>query len=87
MEIVYLLVPVTLILVAAGIAVFSWAVKSGQYDDLEGPAHRILYDDDQYMIPDDAKTDRQKSAELRKERRSSCPADEKKAGSTGNDGN
>ncbi|WP_148863078.1 cbb3-type cytochrome oxidase assembly protein CcoS [Marinobacter fonticola] len=59
MEIVYLLVPVTLILVALGIAIFSWAVKNGQYDDLEGPAHRILYDDDQDMIPDDAKTEQQ----------------------------
>lgn len=86
MEIVYLLVPVTLILVAVGIAVFSWAVKSGQYDDLEGPAHRILYDDDQDMIPDDAKTERQKSEETLKERHSTHPTDDKKAGSTGNDG-
>ncbi|BES71072.1 cbb3-type cytochrome oxidase assembly protein CcoS [Marinobacter nanhaiticus D15-8W] len=86
MEIVYLLVPITLILVAVGVAVFSWAVKSGQYDDLEGPAHRILYDDDQDMIPDDAKTERQKSEELKKEDRSTRPTDEKKAGSTGNDG-
>ncbi|MGP4842670.1 cbb3-type cytochrome oxidase assembly protein CcoS [Marinobacter sp. 1Y8] len=62
MEIVYLLVPVTLILVAIGVVVFSWAVKSGQYDDLEGPAHRILYDDDRDMIPDDAKTEAQKKA-------------------------
>ncbi|WP_375177322.1 cbb3-type cytochrome oxidase assembly protein CcoS [Marinobacter mobilis] len=55
MEIVLILIPVTLILVALGIFLFSWAVKNGQYDDLEGPAHRILYDDDQDMIPDDAR--------------------------------
>tara|TARA_R100001460_G_scaffold24112_9_gene48512 strand:- start:49 stop:300 length:252 start_codon:yes stop_codon:yes gene_type:complete len=61
-EIVYLLVPVTLILVTIGVVVFSWAVKSGQYDDLEGPAHRILYDDDRDMIPEDAKTEAQKKA-------------------------
>lgn len=60
MEIVYFLVPLTLLLVAVGVAIFSWAVKSGQYDDLEGPAHRILYDDDADMIPDDAKTEQQK---------------------------
>ncbi|KZY38278.1 cytochrome oxidase, partial [Oleiphilus sp. HI0043] len=30
---------------------FGWAVKNGQYDDLEGPAHSILYDDDKDMIP------------------------------------
>ncbi|SFM51009.1 cytochrome oxidase maturation protein, cbb3-type [Marinobacter zhejiangensis] len=50
-----ILVPVTLILVGGGIYLFSWAVKSGQYDDLEGPAHRILYDDDKDMIPSDVR--------------------------------
>ena len=51
MEILYILIPVSLILVAVAIAIFGWAVKSGQYDDLEGPAHSILYDDDADMIP------------------------------------
>ncbi|TNC82632.1 MAG: cbb3-type cytochrome oxidase assembly protein CcoS [Oleiphilus sp.] len=51
MEILYILIPVSLILVALAIAIFGWAVKSGQYDDLEGPAHSILYDDDADMIP------------------------------------
>lgn len=51
MEILYILVPVSLILVALAIAVFGWAVKSGQYDDLEGPAHSILFDDDDELIP------------------------------------
>lgn len=55
MQIVMILVPVMLILVALGIVLFSWAVKNGQYDDLDGPAHRILYDDDKDMIPDDAR--------------------------------
>lgn len=54
-NILLVLIPITLLLVTVGILVFNWAVKSGQYDDLEGPAHRILYDDDQDMIPDDAK--------------------------------
>ncbi len=57
MEIVLILVPVTLVLVALGILLFSWAVKNGQYDDLDGPAHRILYDDDKDMIPRDARQD------------------------------
>jgi nitrogen fixation-related uncharacterized protein len=39
------------------IFVFSWAVKSGQFDDLEGPAHSILFDDDKDMIPKEAKAD------------------------------
>lgn len=59
MQIVMILVPVMLILVALGILLFSWAVKNGQYDDLDGPAHRILYDDDKDMIPDDAKPPKQ----------------------------
>nr|WP_227519504.1 cbb3-type cytochrome oxidase assembly protein CcoS [Marinobacter sp. ANT_B65] len=53
-----ILVPVMLILVVMGIFLFSWAVKNGQYDDLEGPAHRILYDDDKDMIPEEARTDK-----------------------------
>ena len=55
MKIVMILVPVMLILVALGIVLFSWAVRNGQYDDLEGPAHRILYDDDEDRIPDDSR--------------------------------
>ena len=46
MEILILLVPMSLVLVALIGVVFAWSVKSGQYDDLEGPAHRILADDD-----------------------------------------
>lgn len=60
MNIVLILIPITLVLVSVGILVFNWAVKSGQYDDLEGPAHRILYDDDRDMIPDDARQPQQK---------------------------
>ena len=46
MESLYLLIPVSLGLVVLIVAVFFWAVKSGQFDDLEGPAHEILMDDD-----------------------------------------
>lgn len=31
---------------AAGVALFFWTLKSGQYDDLDGAAHRILIDDE-----------------------------------------
>ena len=51
MEILYILIPVSIILVALAVVIFGWAVKNGQYDDLEGPAHSILYDDDADMIP------------------------------------
>ncbi len=46
MDIIYLLLPVALVIVIIIIGVFLWAVKSDQFDDLEGPAHRILMDDD-----------------------------------------
>lgn len=46
MDILYLLIPLSVVLVFVIGAVFWWAVHSGQFDDLEGPAHRILMDDD-----------------------------------------
>jgi cbb3-type cytochrome oxidase maturation protein len=46
MDIIYLLLPIALILVAIIIWVFMWAVKSDQFEDLEGPAHRIIMEDD-----------------------------------------
>lgn len=46
MEILLLLIPLSVVLVALIAGVFWWSVKSGQFDDLEGPAHRILADDD-----------------------------------------
>lgn len=52
MDIIYLLLPVALIIVIIIIAVFFWAVKSDQFDDLEGPAHRILMDDDDIEAKD-----------------------------------
>ena len=41
------LIPVALFLGGLGLAAFLWSLKSGQYDDLEGAAWRILQDDDQ----------------------------------------
>ena len=61
MEIVVVLVPLMLMLVTGGVVLFNWAVKNGQYDDLEGPAHRILYDDDKDRIPADAITGLEKT--------------------------
>ncbi|WP_028535145.1 cbb3-type cytochrome oxidase assembly protein CcoS [Paludibacterium yongneupense] len=46
MESLYLLIPLSIALTFAIGAVFWWATRSGQFDDLEGPAHRILMDDD-----------------------------------------
>ncbi len=46
MDILYLLIPISLGLVAVIALAFLWAVRSGQFEDMEGPAHRILMDDD-----------------------------------------
>lgn len=40
------LIPIALLLGGAGLAAFLWALKSGQYEDPEGAAQRILLDDD-----------------------------------------
>ncbi len=45
MDSLLLLIPVALILGALGLAAFLWAMKSGQFDDLDGAAERILWDD------------------------------------------
>lgn len=46
MESVFLLIPVSVVLVFVIAAIFWWSVKSGQFDDLEGPGFKILMDDD-----------------------------------------
>ena len=46
MSILFVLIPLALVLLAVAIWAFFWAVGSGQFDDLESPAWRILADDD-----------------------------------------
>ena len=49
MDIIYVLVPLSIALLAIAVAIFFWAVKGGQFDDLDSPAHKILFDDDEYL--------------------------------------
>jgi len=46
MEIIYWLIPLSIIILIGAIYLFFWAVKDGQFDDLESPAVSILFDDD-----------------------------------------
>ena len=46
MPALYVMIPIAVIIVALAIWLFFWAVDSGQYDDLESPAHSILFDDE-----------------------------------------
>lgn len=51
MTILYLLIPLAVVLIAVAVAFFIWTVRTGQYEDMEGPAYRILMDDDDPMVP------------------------------------
>ncbi|MBN1379911.1 MAG: cbb3-type cytochrome oxidase assembly protein CcoS [Gammaproteobacteria bacterium] len=47
MLIVYLLIPLSIILLGLAVWAFFWAVNNGQFDDLDTPAERILHEDDE----------------------------------------
>lgn len=48
MDILYLLIPLSILLVIIIAWLFLWSIKSGQYDDLDGPPYRLLMDDDRH---------------------------------------
>ena len=58
MKSLYLLIPISIIFVSIALWIFFWSVKSGQYDDLDSEAERILFDQDdepeQQGIPQDS---------------------------------
>jgi cbb3-type cytochrome oxidase maturation protein len=51
MTILLVLIPAALALGAIGLAAFLWSLRSGQFDDLDGAAHRILVDEDRPKRP------------------------------------
>ena len=53
MEVIYLLIPISLLLVSAIIYFLFWAIRSGQFDDLEGSAYQILMDDDKDTVSEE----------------------------------
>ena len=55
MEVIYGLIPAMILLGLVMVGVFIWAVKTGQFDDMEGSASRILMDDDDPERPGDEK--------------------------------
>jgi cbb3-type cytochrome oxidase maturation protein len=56
MNIIYVLIPLGLLLVGLAVWAFFWATANGQFDDLDGPAWKILLDDD--SKPPDAASER-----------------------------
>jgi cbb3-type cytochrome oxidase maturation protein len=55
MDILYLLIPLSVVLVFLIGGVFWFALRSGQFDDLEGPGFKILLDDDAPVARDEAR--------------------------------
>ena len=43
----FYLIPISVLLGAAGLAIFLWTLRDGQYEDLDGAAQRILYEEDE----------------------------------------
>ena len=50
-----LLIPIALFLGLLGLGAFLWSLRSGQFDDMEGAANRILFDDDDVKPSDKSK--------------------------------
>ena len=53
MSILYVLIPLALLLLGVAVWAFFWAVGSGQFDDLDTPAMRVVMDDDSKPKEDD----------------------------------
>ncbi len=49
------MIPLALVLGLVGLAAFVWSLKTGQYDDLDGAAQRILLDDNGKSAPEDSR--------------------------------
>ena len=58
MDVIYSLIPSMIFIGLVLVGILIWAVKRGQYDDLEGDAHRILLDEDEEMMGREKKVDR-----------------------------
>lgn len=54
MSMLYVLIPLALMLLAAAVWALIWAIRSGQFDDLESHGWSVVLDDDQKPPPDSA---------------------------------
>ncbi len=52
MSVIYIIFPLALLIAIIAVITFIWAVRSGQFDDLDTPAARILHDDEPVDIPE-----------------------------------
>lgn len=51
MSVLFLIIPLAFLLAGGALAAFMYAVRQGQFDDLDTPSHRILFDDDEPAGP------------------------------------
>lgn len=49
MDVIYLVLPIAMVLAGGGLLAFAWCVRRGQYDDLDSPQVRMLFDEDQAL--------------------------------------
>ncbi|PJZ52562.1 cbb3-type cytochrome oxidase assembly protein CcoS [Leptospira adleri] len=51
MNALYLTIPLAMLIALGALVVFFWSLKSGQYEDIEGPKYRMLFDDEDEKKP------------------------------------
>lgn len=68
MKMLYVLIPLAIMLLAFAVWALVWAIRSGQFDDLESHGWSVVLDDDQRPPgdPDDEKTQAEQAAEGKK---------------------
>lgn len=77
MEVIYGLIPLMIGLGLIGVVIFIWSVKTGQYDDLEGDANRILMDDDDPLLPENQPSNNSEKQAENKTAQTKKPAQDK----------
>ncbi|EMF81465.1 cytochrome oxidase maturation protein, cbb3-type [Leptospira weilii serovar Topaz str. LT2116] len=50
MNALYLTIPMAMLIALGALIAFLWSLKSGQYEDIEGPKYRMLFDDEESNI-------------------------------------
>jgi cbb3-type cytochrome oxidase maturation protein len=69
MDVLLWLIPAAVFLGFLGLMAFLWALKSGQFDDLEGAAHRILFDDPNEQQPSPPQPEHGHEAKIKEEQK------------------
>ena len=65
MAVLYLFVPLSVVIAGVMVWAVFWAIRNNQYEDLDGPAHRMLLDDDDPKIPVPSPPPTQDSSEIK----------------------